>query len=107
MENYIHVDAIVEAYGAANVNIDLGSALGEFDDVPLAIAQAVHAADAAAGPWPGDDTEKGLKKISRAKAFLNNQAMEKMNAARFQATDPNDEVLGWLNSIGEMLRQVE
>lgn len=106
LENYIHIDAITEAYAENNININLGAQFADFDDVPLAVARAVHVATAE-GPWPGDDDEKSLKKISRAKAFMNNQAMTKMTADRFEAVDQNGEILGWLSEIGQMMAQLD
>ncbi|TIO76174.1 MAG: ATP-binding protein [Mesorhizobium sp.] len=101
MENYVHPDAISEGYADNHIAIVLPPNFAPFDDVPTLVAQAVHAATSP-NPWPADD-ETQRRKVSRAKHQINGAAMAKMTAQRFGQVDPNNEVRGWLLTIGQML----
>ncbi len=94
MENYIHCDAIRDAYAQDGINLNLAT-FGDYDDVPLIVAQAVHSAQSP-NPWPAADVEKCKRKVSRAKARLNDGAMRFMTEARLKQTDPAGEILSWL-----------
>ena len=50
MENYLHSEAICEAYKSNGTIINLVGPFADFDDVPLLVAQAVHAASGCV-PW--------------------------------------------------------
>ena len=102
VENYIHPDAIIEAYAEHNIIITFNGLFDDFDDVPLLVAQAVHAAKADT-PWPENNEDKVKKKLGRSKVMLNGLAMEKMNPERLAQTDPNNELQSWLVDIGAMI----
>jgi hypothetical protein len=104
MENFLHQDAILEAYQEQNIAINFGAPFADFDDVPTLVAQAVHAAGAGA-PWPVHDPRKCAKKVSNAKTLLNTAAVAKMSRARLADCDPGDEVIGWLRDIGQTVAQ--
>ncbi|MBY3359312.1 ATP-binding protein [Rhizobium laguerreae] len=98
LENYIHHEAVCEAYAASNIQLGLAP-FADFDDVPTVVAQAVH--HAATGlAWPAEDAEKCAKKVSRAKVMLNTTAIGRMSVQRLTASDPQNEVISWLNEIG-------
>jgi hypothetical protein len=92
MENYIHPTAIQLALGVV-VNF------GDFDDVPDLIAQQVHTAGGGIDPWNAIDAEKKRKKVSRAKRRLNTEAVAAMTPALLTASDPQNDVRGWLSEM--------
>jgi putative ATP-dependent endonuclease of the OLD family len=105
MENFLHPDAISEAYQDQNIAINFGAPFADFDDVPTLVAQAVHAV-AAATPWPIDEPNKCAKKTANAKTTLNTAGVAKMSRARLAQCDPADEVIGWLRDIGQRIAQL-
>lgn len=106
MENYLHPDAIVEAYRQNGLNITLPAAFADFDDVPTIVAQAVHSASSGV-PWQDLSEEKRVEKVKRVKRQLNAVAPRKMTVDRLRQTDPNNEIRGWLNRISELVRAAE
>lgn len=106
MENYVHHDAICEAYAQNGINIILAGPFADFDDVPLIVAEAVHAAGGG-DPWGGLPDERRLQKVRKAKHHLNSAAVGKMTPARLAETDPNNEIRGWLADIRRMMSEVD
>lgn len=102
LENYLHHDAISEAYAQNQIAIAFPGLFADFDDVPSLVAQAVHAANGGE-PWANLDEEKRRKKESNAKRQLNDAAAAKMTLPRLAQTDPNNEIRGWLASISHMI----
>jgi predicted ATPase len=105
MENYIHHEAVVEAYQANGSAPELAGPFQDFDDVPVIVAKAVHAASGSPTAWAGLDRDTKNKKSSKAKAMLNGPAVDKMTVARLRATDPNNEIIGWFNRMRTMMAQ--
>ena len=103
MENYIHHEAIVEAYGENRTNIALG-AFADFDDVPEAVAAAVQAASGGE-QWIDLTDAKRAEKVKRAKRQLNGVAVQKMTVERLAASDPGDEIRNWLAAISKMMEE--
>ena len=106
MENFLHQEAILEAYKDQNIVVTFGAPFTDFDDVATLVAQAVHAATAGT-PWPVHDPRKCAKKASNAKTWLNTAAVAKMTRARLAQCDPGDEVIGWLRDIGHRVAQAQ
>lgn len=106
LENYVHHEAIVEAYAAQNIEIELAGPFAPFDDVPTLTAQAVHAVNGG-NPWAQLKAEQQRKKESGAKRQINNAAVSRMTVARLAETDPDDEIRGWLSSISAMMAAVD
>ncbi|MCK1271367.1 MULTISPECIES: ATP-binding protein [unclassified Bradyrhizobium] len=104
MENFLHHEAVVEAYQGQSIVVAIRTPFADFDDVPTIVAQAVHAATAGT-PWPVHNPDKCAKKTSRAKTLLNTTAVAKMSRARLAQCDPADEVIGWLRDIGQRVAQ--
>ena len=102
LESYMHHEAIVEAYAANGLDIEVAGPFAPFDDVPLIVAQAVHMASGD-GAWGELSEEKRRRKESRAKAILNNAAVSRMTADRLAQTDPDRDIRGWFASIAGML----
>jgi predicted ATPase len=98
MENLLHCDAIREEFGSAP------PAIQPFDDVPVLIAELVHAASLPPTPWAALDQDKREKKTSKAKRRLNRGAADRMTADRLTASDPTDQVRTWLRRVGQHLR---
>ncbi len=101
-ENYLHHDAVSEAYADFGINLVFAGAFGNFEDVPESIAKAVHSANGGQ-PWGELSQEKKDKKVGRAKIALNSTAISKMTPERLTASDPDNEVRGWLEDIKNML----
>lgn len=106
MENYLHHEAICEAYRQNGLNVALLGLFADFDDVPAVVAKAVHAASVGE-PWATLSDEKRSEKMKRTKRQLNGLAIRKMTAARLTETDPHNEIRGWLAEIGRMMAQVD
>ena len=106
LENYLHHEAIVEAYAAQEIEIDLTDPFAPFDDVPMLTAKAVHAVNGDK-PWDELKTDQRRKKESAAKRQINNAAVSRMTVARLAVTDPDDEIRGWLRSIADMMATVD
>ena len=106
MENYLHPDAIQEAYAENGLQIELPGQFGEFEDVPTLVAKTVHRVHGE-GEWE-DLSESGRKeKEKRTKRVLNSAAVSKMTLDRLAESDPNRELEGWLREIGEMIDRDE
>jgi hypothetical protein len=96
MENYLHRDAIREARGV-DITFD------DFDDVPQLAAQAVHEASESETSWEDLDPEGKKKKESKAKLWLNTEAVQLMTPHKLDERDPAGDVRGWFNKIAELL----
>lgn len=103
MENYLHYEAVQEAYAANNINIRLVE-FEPVDDVPQRVAEAVHAASNGTA-WNTLSEKDQKQKVSRAKRHLNCSAARRMTKERLAAVDAQDEITGWLISIGQMMQQ--
>lgn len=106
IENFLHHDAINEAYKDDGLSISI-SPFGHFDDVPLLVAKTVYETTTG-NDWNKIDPlkikEKQKSKISRAKHFLNNQAILKMNADRLKESGGFDEIKTWLIQINAYIQ---
>jgi len=102
MENYLHPTAIQSACPDA-----AGIAFGDQDDVPLIVAQTVHAASDSEKTWNELNAKKQSRKMSQAKKWLNVNAVQAMTPDLLQKIDPNDEVLGWFRIIDDRVRVPE
>lgn len=91
IENYLHADAIQEAFGVTFVVPDQQDAAGKA--VPALLSAALFEANPVGNPISD----------STAKKRLANLAFPRMTAARLQQRDPAGEVEGWLRKIGAML----
>jgi hypothetical protein len=98
MENYLHPAAIK----AVRPEVDI--AFGDFDDVPLLVARAVHCASNSSKPWDELGREKKDEKIKGAKRWLNEEATGQMTPTMLDERDPTGEVRGWLNWISRELK---
>lgn len=97
IENYLHPLAI------KSVRAEVDVTFGDADDVPALAAKAVHNASSAPVDWDAITDEKREYKISRAKKWLNRDAVRQMTPAYLTERDPSGDVRGWLNEIKVIL----
>lgn len=102
LENYLHHEAICEAYASNQIAIELPGPFQDFDDVPSIVAEAVHVVGGV-GRWDDVDQEKKKKKESNAKRVLNGAAVHCMTVERLAQTDPDGEIRSWLSTIRRMM----
>lgn len=103
MENYVHYEAVVEAYNANGCTPNITSQFADFDDVPALVAKSLHEASTTETSWEDLDERTQKKKVSSAKVMLNGQAITCMTVERLKETDPADEVLKWFNTIKKIM----
>jgi len=103
IENYLHVDAINQAYQSFGISLGLASNFGPFDDVPLGIAQRVHSLSGSTIAWNQLDRKTAANKISNAKAHLNKIAPTFMTKALLDIVDPAGDLLSWFENIRSLL----
>ncbi len=105
MENYLHWEAIKEAYESHEISLPIPENFGAFDDVPVLVAEMVHVASGSPTPWAelGDDT-KG-KKESKAKQMLNREAAARMTQDRLQDIDPDGDTLAWFDDMQNLMAE--
>lgn len=104
MENYIHFEAINEAYlQQTGVALGLTSNFGDFDDVPAQVAELVHAASDSPTVWTDLDDDSRKRKVSRAKKLLNHFAAPLMTTKRINEVDPDGHILQWFQSIKNLI----
>lgn len=105
MENYLHHEAISEAYAANGINIAFGRHFDEFDDVPALVAEALHEANGE-GAWADLPESKKSEKMKKVKRQLNGVVVDKMTADRLTQTDPQNEIRAWLAEIQQRMAAV-
>lgn len=103
IENYLHRNAIREAYARNGLELHVAANFGDFDDVPLCVACLVHEATDGGTPWDELSEDKRRAKEKKAKHMLCSQAVRHMNAERLNEIDPAGEVLEWFRDIGDLL----
>lgn len=96
LENYLHHDAINEAYTANGTQCELTIINGQ-DDVPTLVAE--HTYTLGGGDWATLNIIKQKEKSDKKKKLLNTQAVEQMTIARLKETAGYDEVKSWLTQI--------
>jgi putative ATP-dependent endonuclease of the OLD family len=101
MENYVHFEAMNETWREWQIELGLTANFGDFDDVPVRIAERIHGLGAPE-PWTALSDDDQKRKVRRAKAKLNKQAIRAMTRARLKEIDPNDDLLGWFRTMREM-----
>lgn len=103
IENYLHKDAIAEAYSENGLELHIAANFGNFEDVPKGVARLVHEATNGGTPWGELSDDKRIRKEKRAKHTLCSQAARHMNVARLNEIDPDGDLLGWFEDIRELL----
>ncbi len=104
MENYLHFEAITEAYvQQSNIALGLTRNFGDFDDVPSMIAELVHNASDSPTAWAQLENESREKKIAKAKKHLSSVAASLMTKARLDDVDPDGHVIGWFREMEQLI----
>jgi len=96
-ENYLHPDAIREVLG---VEVEVS----DENDVPEAVARAIHEREEGAVPWEQLGAEKRKKKEGRAKQRLNNEVAAAMTVDRLRERNALDEIREWFNTIKAIIQ---
>jgi hypothetical protein len=95
IENYLHPDAICEAG-----SVEIG--FGDFDDVAEIAARASFQPDETHS-WDSLSRRARRRLRDKAKKWLNREAVDCMTPERLAERDPDDEVIGWLHTIAELV----
>ena len=101
MENYLHPTAISNVYPEATV------LFGDFDDVPLTVAKAIHDSSDSEKPWNEVTPKKKSEKSRKAKIWMNQQAVLAMTPEMLNEIDPAGEVVGWFDQLSRMMDSTE
>lgn len=96
LENYLHHDAINEAYVANGTLCEL-TVIDVQDDVPNLVAE--HTYTLGGGDWTTLDVIKQKEKSDKKKKLLNTQAVEQMTIARLKENAGFDEIKSWFTQI--------
>lgn len=88
-ENYIHHEAINDAWKARNVALSLSENFNDGDDVPTLIAKMVHNENST-DCWDDLSDHKKKEKESAAKRLLNREAAKYMTIDRLKDIDPSN-----------------
>jgi predicted ATPase len=102
IENYLHYEAINEAYEQLNLTLGFSAPFNDFDDVPVIVAERVHSQSNSQTPWASLDEETKSKKVSKAKRNLNTLAVAHMTLDRIAEADPNGEIKHWFHHMKEL-----
>lgn len=104
MENYLHFEAINEAYAQqSNIALGLTTNFGDFDDVPAKIAEIVHGLSGSQKVWGDLEKDDRDRKVSCAKRRLNHAAVMLMTIKRLEEIDSEGHVLGWFQEMKKLI----
>ena len=104
IENYIHFEAINEAYAQqSNISLGLTANFGDFDDVPAKIAEMIHNASGSLKKWAHLEDDTRSRKISKVKKNLNHFTVPLMTKERLEQVDPDAHVLGWFQQMKQLI----
>lgn len=96
LENYLHHEAIVEAYAENGTQIELAE-IQDQDDVPMLVAKSMNVATN--DNWDELTPEKQKELGSNKKKSLNTAAVEKMTVERIIERGGYDEIVSWLAEV--------
>ncbi len=96
LENYLHHEAIVEAYAENGTQIELVE-IQDQDDVPMLVAKSMNVA--INNNWDELSHEKQKELSSNKKKSLNTAAVEKMTIERIAQRGGYDEIVSWLAEV--------
>jgi len=99
LENYLHHDAILQAYSENGItNLSLSS-ITDTQDVPLIVAEQIYSLSG--NNWNELIPEKQKDSASDKKKLLNTKAVEKMTIEMIIERNGFEEICKWLNTIKE------
>jgi hypothetical protein len=96
-ENYLHPDAIRKVLG---VEVEVT----DENDVPEAVARAIHEREEGAVPWEQLSEEKRKKKVGCAKRQLNNKVAAEMTVKWLEERGALDEIREWFITIKQFIK---
>lgn len=97
LENYVHNNAIEEAYAENGLEINI-PAIEDNTDIPEIVAKILYERNGDK-IWGDLELDKKEKKTSKVKKMLNTQVIEKMNIERIQERNGYDDLVLWFNEI--------
>lgn len=100
LENYLHPDAINEAYNSQGNTCSITS-IEDQDNIPLMVAK--HLYSLTGGDWDSLEPDKRKEKSGSKKGFLNTIAVEKMSIDRITERGGYNEMKSWLEAISNYL----
>jgi len=103
IENYIHKEAVVNAYRENGIDISIETNFNSFDDVPLIVAQKVHEVSDSPKKWDELTDKEKEEKESRAKRILCSRATNYMNAKLLKEIDPDNSLLQLFSFLKNLL----
>jgi putative ATP-dependent endonuclease of OLD family len=101
LENYLHHEAILEAYQETGINNLILNQIADTMDVPNYVAEQLYSRDGA--DWSALQDKDKKDKASDKKKFLNTKAVEKMTPLRLRERGGYDELCLWLNTIKQFI----
>lgn len=101
LENYLHHEAIIEAYKDSGTEINIPTITDDMD-VPEIVAKILYETNTDCLWQDIDDDKKKKKKISKVKKFLNTQVVDKMTIERIKLRNGYEEFCQWFNCIKRM-----
>jgi len=99
LENYLHPQAINEAYQVNGILCQL-EVIEEREDIPTFVAEHIYALSG--NNWNALEPDKQKKKSDEKKKLLNTVAVEKMSLDRLKESGGYEEIRTWLVSINTM-----
>ncbi|MCB9953667.1 MAG: ATP-dependent endonuclease [Planctomycetaceae bacterium] len=96
LENYLHPQAI-ETAGSCSISFD------DFDCVAEITAKCLYQQGVINQPWELHSQRARSRMANRAKRWLNTIAVNAMTPELFRARDPDDELIGWLRLMAQMM----
>lgn len=97
LENYLHHEAILDAYAENGLSNMALNPIADTDDVPLVVAEKISIA--VGNDWTIITPERQKELGSDKKKLLNTKAIEKMTVERITERGGFDEICLWLNTI--------
>jgi len=101
LENYLHSQAIIDAYVDNGINDIIINQVDDNQDVPLIIAEVLYSRDGR--DWSSLDPSSQKDLSADKKKILNTQAVEKMTVDRIRERGGYEEMQGWINSIKQFI----
>jgi AAA15 family ATPase/GTPase len=98
LENYLH-PSVVKAIASS-----FPDTIADFDDVPMMLAEHLYSADATLPAWATLDKKSQDKKASNAKRRLNQECVKAMTKDLLAESDPQGEIISWLNAIKQKMQ---
>ncbi|MCA9005071.1 MAG: hypothetical protein KDA70_07325 [Planctomycetaceae bacterium] len=97
LENYLHPQAI---QAVADITLEFG----DHDCVATDVAQRVFDSSHEGYSWSQLTRRARVRLTNRVKHWLNTSAVEQMTLPLLQERDPDEEIISWLATIGQLAK---